>query len=78
MDQIQEHRERMVQVQERLRKRFGTPTWHVELPAVDELVCTILSQNTNDINRDKAFEALKEATQAGKPCGMPTRRNCST
>jgi len=24
------------------------------------LVCTILSQNTNDINRDKAFQALKE------------------
>lgn len=50
----------MVQVQERLRHRFGTPTWHVKLPAVDELVCTILSQNTNDINRDKAFQALKE------------------
>jgi len=60
MDQIQEHRARLVQVQERLRHRFGTPTWHVKLPAVDELVCTILSQNTNDINRDKAFEALKE------------------
>jgi endonuclease-3 len=60
MDQIQEHRARLVQVQERLRHRFGTPTWHVNLPAVDELVCTILSQNTNDINRDKAFQALKE------------------
>ena len=60
MDQIQEHRERLVQVQELLRHRFGTPTWHVKLPAVDELVCTILSQNTNDINRDKAFQALKE------------------
>lgn len=60
MDQIQEHRERLVQVRERLRHRFGTPTWHVKLPAVDELVCTILSQNTNDINRDKAFQALKE------------------
>jgi len=60
MDQIQEHHERLVQVQERLRHRFGTPTWHVKLPAVDELVCTILSQNTNDINRDKAFQALKE------------------
>ena len=59
MDQIQEHHERLVQVQERLRRRFGTPTWH-KLPAVDELVCTILSQNTNDINRDKAFQALKE------------------
>ena len=60
MDHFQEHRQRMAQVQERLRNKFGTPTWHVELPAVDELVCTILSQNTNDINRDKAFRALKE------------------
>lgn len=60
MDQLQEHKERMAQVQKRLHHRFGAPTWHVELAAVDELVCTILSQNTNDINRDKAFQALKE------------------
>lgn len=61
MDQIQEHRERLARVKERLHHRFGTPTWHVQMPAVDELVCTILSQNTNDINRDKAFYALKES-----------------
>lgn len=60
MDQVHEHRERLKQVQERLRHKFGTPTWHIELPAVDELVCTILSQNTNDINRDKAFQELRE------------------
>lgn len=28
---------------------------------MDELVCTILSQNTNDVNRDRAFFALKAA-----------------
>jgi endonuclease-3 len=28
---------------------------------VDELISTILSQNTSDINRDKAFYALKDA-----------------
>lgn len=60
MEQIQEHRERLARVKERLHHRFGTPTWHVQMPAVDELICTILSQNTNDINRDKAFYALKE------------------
>ena len=59
MDQTQEHRQRLIQVRDILRNTFGTPTWHLELPAVDELVCTILSQNTNDINRDKAFQALK-------------------
>ena len=29
------------------------------MPAIDELVSTILSQNTNDINRDRAFTALR-------------------
>ncbi|HCS38342.1 MAG TPA: Fe-S cluster assembly protein HesB [Anaerolineaceae bacterium] len=43
----------------RLLDVYGVPTWRDPLPAVDELVSTILSQNTNDINRDKAFFALK-------------------
>ena len=38
---------------------YGTPTWRNPLPAIDELVSTILSQNTNDRNRDQAFDALK-------------------
>lgn len=38
---------------------YGEPIWRNPLPAIDELVSTILSQNTNDINRDKAFEALR-------------------
>jgi endonuclease-3 len=41
-----------------LLQAFGEPTWRTPLPAVDELVCTILSQNTNDVNRDRAFNAL--------------------
>lgn len=42
-----------------LREYYGYPTWRQHLPPVDELVCTILSQATSDINRDKGFEALK-------------------
>lgn len=38
---------------------YGEPVWRNPLPAIDELVSTILSQNTNDINRDKAFDALR-------------------
>ena len=38
---------------------YGEPVWRNPLPAVDELVSTILSQNTNDINRDRAFNALR-------------------
>lgn len=44
----------------RLASVFGHPDWRNPLPAVDELVCTILSQNTNDRNRDIAFNALKK------------------
>jgi len=44
----------------RLASVFGHPDWGNPLPAVDELVCTILSQNTNDRNRDIAFNALKK------------------
>jgi endonuclease-3 len=43
----------------RLVDFFGIPTWRIALPPVDELVSTILSQNTNDRNRDIAFDALK-------------------
>lgn len=39
---------------------YGLPTWREPLPAVDELVSTILSQNTNDVNRDAAFHSLRE------------------
>jgi hypothetical protein len=40
---------------------MAKPTWRPHLPPVDELVSTILSQNTSDTNRDMAFEALKLA-----------------
>lgn len=47
------------QVLDRLISCYGQPTWRNPLPAIDELVSTILSQNTNDINRDRAFDRLK-------------------
>lgn len=40
-------------------EEYGHPEWRKPLPPLDELVSTILSQNTNDLNRDRAFEALK-------------------
>jgi endonuclease III len=48
-----------LEVHERLLDFYGQPTWRNPLPPVDELVSTILSQNTNDINRDRAFESLR-------------------
>ena len=47
-------------VSERLFAFYGEPQWRGPLPPVDELVSTILSQNTNDSNRDRAFARLRE------------------
>jgi len=51
--------QRALQIHTRLLEFYGEPTWRNPLPPVDELVSTILSQNTNDNNRDKAFNALR-------------------
>jgi endonuclease-3 len=50
--------ERALEVHQRLLNAFGYPKWRNPLPPLDELVSTILSQNTNDTNRDRAFDAL--------------------
>ena len=42
-----------------LREVYGYPDWRQALPPLDELVDCILSQSTNDTNRDRAFNALK-------------------
>jgi endonuclease-3 len=49
----------MIKIRQRLIEAFGMPEWREPLPPVDELVSTILSQNTNDDNRDVAFNQLK-------------------
>lgn len=51
--------QRAMQVHERLLEVYGEPIWRNPLPAIDELVSTILSQNTNDVNRDRGFTALR-------------------
>ncbi len=50
---------RALQVHQTLLDFYGQPVWRNPLPAIDELVSTILSQNTNDTNRDRAFESLR-------------------
>ena len=54
-----ELRERAIAVHQTLLTFYGHPEWRNPLPPVDELVSTILSQNTNDTNRDRAYEALR-------------------
>ncbi|CAG1016353.1 Endonuclease III [Anaerolineales bacterium] len=50
---------RAIAIHEKLIEAFGEPVWRTPLPAIDELVSTILSQNTNDVNRDRGFNALR-------------------
>lgn len=52
-------KKRAIKIHQTLLTAFGEPIWRNPLPAIDELVSTILSQNTNDVNRDRAFEALR-------------------
>ena len=48
-----------MEVHRRLIEKYGDPTWRESLPILDELISTILSQNTSDTNRDRAFLRLK-------------------
>ena len=50
---------RALEVHNMLLEAFGEPVWRNPLPPVDELISTILSQNTNDVNRDRAFDSLR-------------------
>ena len=81
--------QRAIQVHKTLLEAFGEPIWRNPLPAIDELVSTILSQNTNDVNRDRAFNALcakfptwgevrdakeKDVIAAIKPAGLANQK----
>jgi endonuclease-3 len=76
-------------VHQKLLGRYGHPQWPNHLPPLDELVSTILSQNTNDTNRDRAYEALRrrfptweqlrdaptvEVIQAIRPAGLANQK----
>lgn len=47
-------------IRDRLRAAYGRPVLRPHGAPVDELVLTILSQNTNDRNRDVAYGRLRE------------------
>jgi endonuclease-3 len=53
-------RRKAEQVHRYLLDFYGRPQWRTPLSPMDELVSTILSQNTNDQNRDAAFRNLKQ------------------
>ena len=48
------------EIHQLLADKYGPPTWRPHLSPVGELVSTILSQNTTDVNRDIAYDMLLE------------------
>ena len=46
-------------VHQRLLEVYDNPKWRPHLDPISEVVSTILSQNTSDVNRDRAFNRLQ-------------------
>jgi endonuclease-3 len=46
---------------------YGHPTWERRLDPTSELILTILTQNSADVNAEVAFEALRQAYPSGRP-----------
>src|SRR4051812_31970253 len=53
-------RRKLHAIRDRLRVAYGRPRLRPHERPVDELVLTVLSQNTNDRNRDVAYGRLRE------------------
>src|SRR5215212_4494499 len=53
--------EKIAPIHEALLAVYGQPTWRPHHPPLDELVLTILSQHTSDINSERAFAQLRAA-----------------
>jgi len=53
-------RERLKRAADVLDDFYGRPVLTPRLPPVDELVFTVLSQNTADVNTERTFAALRE------------------
>ena len=52
--------DKALEVHRRLVQVLGEPPRHRHLDPVSELVCTIISQNTNDNLRDQAYNTLRQ------------------
>jgi endonuclease III len=53
-------RRRLRKITDRLAKEYGRPVLRPHRAPIDELVLTVLSQNTNDRNRDVAYFRLRD------------------
>ena len=53
-------RRKLRAIRDRLRREYGRPLLRPHHAPIEELVLTVLSQNTNDRNRDVAYGRLRE------------------
>lgn len=53
-------REKVLEIAKRFERHYGPLKWESHGDPLDVLILTILSQNTNDQNRDRAYESLKQ------------------
>ena len=53
-------RRRLRRIRDKLRREYGRPILRPHGAPIDELILTVLSQNTNDRNRDVAYGRLRE------------------
>jgi len=64
-------RARVLRIRDRLREVYGIPLMAPHGRPLDELVLTVLSQSTNDRNRDVAFLRLRERFADPGPPAQP-------
>ena len=68
-------RRRVRAIRDRLASEYGRPVLRPHERPVDELVLTVLSQNTNDRNRDVAYGRLRERFDGWEEVrGAPVRQ----
>jgi endonuclease-3 len=66
-------RRRIRTIHDRLAKRFGALEPPRRVDALDELILTVLSQHTSDLNAERAFEDLRAAFPGGWPAVVDAR-----
>jgi endonuclease-3 len=52
--------ERVAWIYERLAEEYGLPEWRTNGDPLGELVATVLSQHTSDVNSERAYHQLRE------------------
>jgi endonuclease-3 len=64
----------VLEILRRLRARFGPLDPPARLDPLEELILTVLSQNTSDVNRDRAYAALRERFPTWEALGRADER----